>query len=281
MKEKYKNIDGMFSVEGEPEIVEDIRATILSKFNDLKFFEGPHIYTLHEQRLKSVTTKINEYVSPKDWDTIAENYALKYGKTKKYWQDAWKFNNLKSTISGTLIHAYGESLGYLKNGHPEKITPDNICKYDKERNWLIPTRGKEEAALKFYNELYKDLHFILAEAKMFTEGLKENLAGTADILFYYDDPKGKNSGVCVYDWKTNAALEKKAAHDFHNMLLPPFDDMYEEPLSEYKIQLNTYSIPLQDLGLKIIARRVVWLKDNGTYKIVPIPDMIDRVRQTL
>lgn len=65
------------------------------------------------------------------------------------------------------------------------------------------------------------------------------------------------------------------------MLLPPFDDYYDEPKSIYTLQLSTYSIPLQDLGFNIIARRLVWLKDDGTYEIIPLKDESKRLRNIL
>ena len=65
------------------------------------------------------------------------------------------------------------------------------------------------------------------------------------------------------------------------MLLPPFVDYYKEPESIYTLQLSTYAIPLQDLGFKIIARRLVWLKDNGTYEIIPLKDESNRLRKIL
>jgi hypothetical protein len=98
-------------------------------------------------------------------------------------------------------------------------------KFIKDKKWLIPTRPKEEAILKFYKELNPNLHFVLAEAKMYTEGLKENLAGTADILFYYKDPKDDSkSGLCVFDYKTNQEIRKSYSRENGKMLLEPFSD---------------------------------------------------------
>lgn len=284
MKQKYKNIPGMFEVKGEPSIVTDIRAKILDKFKDLVFEEGPHIYYLKDNKdklYKSVTTRLGEFEEESDWEAIATMYAEKHGETKEYWQDVWKMNNLRATVTGTLCHEYGESLFYVKAGHPEMITESCKCKYIKDKNWLIPTRGKEEAILSFYNTLHPNLHLLLAEAKMFTEGLKEDLAGTADILFYYDDPKGVNSGICIYDYKTNKSLESDFARSKGVNLINPFDDYVAEAKSIYTLQLSTYSIPLKDLGLKIITRRLVHIKDDGTYEVIPLVDESERLRLTL
>lgn len=281
MDEKYKKIPNMFEVKGEPPEVTEIRAKILDKFKDLVFEEGPHIYHLNGKTLPSVTTVLGKYMQPFDQETIAENYAKKHGETPEYWIKEWKFNNLVATTTGTQCHAYGEGVGYLFNGHPELIPSDKKYQYIPEENWLIPTRPKEFAMLKFYKELYKDLHFVLAEAKLFTEGYKTNLAGTADILFYYKDPQGKKSGLAIYDWKTNSELRKDFSRENGVMMLPPFTDLYNEPLSEYILQLNTYAVPLEDLGLKIIAKRVVWVKDDKTYEIIPLPNETNRIRKLL
>lgn len=277
----YNTNSEMFEVKGEPKEVMEIRARILDKFKDLTFDEGPHVYTLNGNTLPSVTTLLGKYMQPFDQDTVAKRYAMKHGETAEYWKDQWRFNNLIATTTGTQCHEYGEGLGYMMNGHPEMIPNAKKYQYVAEKNWLIPTRPKEAAMLKFYNELHKDLHFVLAEAKMFTEGFKTNLAGTADILFYYDDPKGKRSGLCVYDWKTNAELRKPFSREKGTMMKPPFTDMYNEPLSEYTLQLNTYSIPLEDLGFKVIAKRVVWVKDDGSYEVIPLHDETKRMRMLL
>jgi hypothetical protein len=65
------------------------------------------------------------------------------------------------------------------------------------------------------------------------------------------------------------------------MLLPPFSDYFEELLSYYTAQLSCYQIPLEDIGLKVIARRIVWLKDDGTYELIGLNDVTDRLRAVL
>jgi hypothetical protein len=279
--ESYDNI-GMFTINGEPTVVTDIRYKILNKFKDLKFYEDTHVYTLNGITYPSVTTMLGKYMQPFDIDTVAEKYAEKNGETSDYWKKEWKFKNLIATTTGTQCHAYGEGLGYVMNGHPELIPQDKKYQYNKENNWLIPTRPQESAMLKFYKELNPNLHFVLAEAKMYTECLKTNLAGTADILFYYEDPTGKHSGLCVFDWKTNQELKKSYSRDRGIMMLHPFEYLWNEPLSEYILQLNVYSIPLEDLlGCKVIAKRIVWVKTDGTYEIVPLPDKTEEIRQFL
>jgi hypothetical protein len=76
-------------------------------------------------------------------------------------------------------------------------------------------------------------------------------------------------------------LRKDFSRENGKMLLPPFGDYFEEPLSYYTAQLSCYQIPLEDIGLNIIARRIVWLKDDGTYELIPLNDVTERLRSVL
>lgn len=282
-------MDENLVIKGEPKEVTDIRNKILTEFKDLTFIEEGHKYFLNGQQLPSVSEVTHGFCQyPFDEQAQSIAYAEKHGETPQYWLDQWKFTNLKATTSGTLVHEYGESLGWLKNGHPELITESCKTKYVKDKNWLIPTRPKEEAVLKFYNELNPNLHFVLAETKVYTgknkelTNLKQDYCGTFDILFYYKDPvDDERSGLCIFDFKTNKELTKDYSRENGKMLLAPFGDYYEEPLSYYTAQLSCYQIPLEDIGLKIIARRIVWLRDDGTYELLPLQDVTDRLREVL
>ena len=276
-------------VEGEPKEVTKIRNKILKEFNDLIFIEEGHKYFLNGEQLPSVSEVTHHFCAyPFDSEERAVAYAEKNGETPQYWLDKWRFTNLKATTSGTLTHEFGESLGWLRNGHPEFITESCKPKYVKDKDWLIPTRPKEESVLKFYDELNENLHFVLAETKVYTgkntklTNLKQNYCGTFDILFYYKDPNNdENSGLCIFDFKTNRELKKDFSRENGKFLLPPFGDLYEEPLSYYTLQLSCYQLPLEDIDLKVIARRIVWLKDDGTYELIPLPSVTDRLREVL
>lgn len=277
-------------VDGEPKEVTKIRNKILKEFSDLEFIEDGHKYFLNGKQLPSVSQVTHKFKVEEDFNIVAESYAEKHGETAQYWLDKWKFNNLRATTTGTLVHAYGESLGWLRNGHPEFITPENKCKYIEDKNWLIPTRPKEEAVLKFWDEVFKDenTYFVLAETKVYTgknkklTNLKEDYAGTFDLLWYYDHPTDKDkSGLIILDYKTNGSLKNDFSRGMGKRFIEPFDELYDEALSSYKLQLSAYQMPLEDIGLKVIGRRIIWLKDDGTYELIPIEDYTSKLREAL
>lgn len=258
-------------VPGEPQIVTNIRKKILTSFDGLEFIDEGHKYYLDGQELCSVSSIASQYEH--EFDAVEKSiaYAEKHGETPEYWQDKWKFTNLKATTTGTLIHEYAESLGWLHMGHPENITDANKCKYIPEKGWLIPTRAKEEAALKFWEEFPENTYVVLPETRIYNIGDVFKYAGTFDLLVYYDNPKNpEKSGLMVLDWKTNADIYKDWSRQNGKMLLPPFDRLYDEPLGGYSIQLTCYTMALEKIGLKVIGRRIVWLKDDGTYDVVPV-----------
>lgn len=287
--EDFKNIPGMFVVNNEPPEVTQIRAHILNSFKDLIFYEGPHVYELHRKKLTSVTTVLGRYMQPFDQEKASRDYAKKNGHTPEYWLNKWLWKNKIATTTGSLVHEFGESFSYVLNGHPEKITESCKCKYMEDKNWLIPTRGKEEAIINYWSSLPPNLHFVYAEAKLFTNSnadtsshLKQQLAGTADILLYYRDSiNPENSGLVIADYKTNADLYKSFSRNNKKMMLPPFNQFYSEPFGEYIAQFSTYQIPLEDIGFRVIARRLVWLKDDGSFEVIPTPDISKIIRQNL
>ena len=264
-------------VPNEPSEVTEIRNKILNEFKDLKFEEEGHKYFLNGVQLPSVSEVTHKFCAqPFDSEEQAIAYSDKHGMTKEYWLDQWKFNNLRATTTGTLVHEFAEGLGWLRNGHPELMPDSCKQKYIKDKNWLIPTRPKEDAVIKFYDELNENLHFVLAETKVYSNkseisNVKNKFCGTFDLLAWYDNPTDKKkSGLVVLDWKTNRELKKEFSRNNNRMLLSPFSDYYEEPLSYYTLQLNLYSLCLAGIGLPPIGARVIWLKDDGTYELIPI-----------
>lgn len=272
---------------GEPQEVTDIRNKILDTFDNLVFIDEGHKYFLGDKELISVSSFVSQFEEEFDSVQKAIAYAEKNGETPEYWLDQWKFTNLKATISGTQVHSYGESLAWLHMGHPENITDDNKYKYIADKNWLIPTRTKEEAALKFWNEFPDNMWVVLPETKVYTSAnpniqYNKNFAGTFDLLVYFKHPTDDSkSGLIIMDWKTNRELYKEYSRTNHKMLYYPFDDLYDEPFGGYTIQLSAYNLCLKDIGLKVLGRRIIWLKDDGTYEIIPTTDKTDLIKKII
>ena len=277
-----------FSLPGEPAIVAEARRHILDVFSDLEFYGEGHRYVLHGNSLPSVSNVAHRFVrEPFDEQRQAVRYAERHGETPQHWIQQWRQNSFRAKTLGTKTHAYGESLGYLRAGMPERICPSMLPQYMPEFGYLAPLHPKEEAVLKFMDEMPRSMHLVLNEAMAYSgknpcpeRNLKEQLAGTFDMLYYQDGSDGQPEGFVILDYKTNVNLVNDYNRKWGRVLREPFADMTEEDLSIYTVQLSLYALMLQDIGIPIVARRIVWLKD-ADYQIIPLKDLSETLRQTL
>ena len=280
----------MFTIEGEPALVTATRAMILREFEDLEFYEEGHLYLLHGQSLCSVSGIGHRFIR-EPFDEVAQSirYAEKNGMTPAFWLQQWKQNAFRATTLGTKTHEFGESLAYLKAGHPELIRPSIQSQFMEEYGYLAPIHPKEEAICRFLCDLPSSMHLVLNETKVYSgknpipaRNLKEQICGTFDMLYYYDgDGNPAKAGFVVLDYKTNASLYSEYNQRVHRTLLPPFDNYIEQDLSLYTIQLSLYALMLEDIGLPVIARRIVWLTNEGKYQMIPVPDVSEMLRTVL
>jgi len=282
--EQIEDLTKYYRENGEPEEVVRMRNLITESFADLEFFEEGHRYVRHmkdgtDLELPSVSGVTHKFSPPFEEIPISENYALKHGNTPEYWRDVWKMNNLVATTSGTLTHEYGESVAWLKLNRPDKICDSCKPGYIKDKGWLIPTRNKEKAILKFWCDMPECYHVILPEARIYNfDGIQQPYAGTFDLGIYYrNDKNPSKSGFILMDYKTNGDLYNEYNATHNKRLLGGFSDMIDCSFSMYVLQLNLYQRAIENIGIPVIDRRLIWLKDDCTYELVKVPDIQDRI----
>lgn len=281
----------------EPPEVTEIRNNIKEAFKRVEFQEGPHKYFIHEddgtvEELPSVSATVEQWEPFVDWDAKKEKKALEYGVSVEEVSRMWREKNILATNGGTGVHLYGEMCMHWFQGHPERIC--EVIRPQYEDGWLIPHSPKEAAALKYYEDIHNlfmddkqsvKLWPVMPEAQVYVFkdnpfGITHRYAGTFDILHAYQTKDGKWK-LAVHDWKTNASLINDYTRSIRQYMLEPFSDLINEALSHYFCQLNIYSVALQQLGYEIGDRRIIWLKDNGTYEKIPVPDMSNRIKEAL
>ena len=270
----------------EPKEVGEMREFILSSFKELEFIEEGHKYFLHNsdgsitENIPSASAIISRFEPKEDWDAIAERYAFKNGMDVKDVKRKWKENNIRSTNNGSSTHLYGEFMQkFVTSGEP------NFCEVLKpqyEQGFFIPYSPKQEAVLKYWEDAIKvnEIYPLIPEVKMYMPlgnkyGINEIFCGTADITFAY-----KHNGkwcILLEDYKTNASLTSEFNRSKRNVMLPPFDNLIDESLSHYMIQQGLYSMMLENIGFDVISRKLVHLKDDGTYEKVKLPYIKDQL----
>lgn len=270
----------------EPQEVIKMREHILSSFNNLEFIEEGHKYYIHNKDGSidtpiSVSGLIKEFEPYVDWDLKAENVAIKEDVPVDVIKRRWKETNLKATNSGTQHHEYGESFMNFVMGL-DSSTFCNSCIKQYEEGYLIPCAPKQEAISKYWEDIFKinEIYPLLPEVKMYMPkdnkfGIKKLYCGTADITFAMKY-KGEWC-ILLMDYKTNASLTSDYNQKFNVSMLTPFDNMIDEAMSHYTFQLSAYSLMLMNLGYKVIDRKLIWLKNDGNYEKIALPDITDKI----
>lgn len=267
---------------------EKLREVIKNEFSGLTFIEEGHKYFLNGKPMtcvSDVTHLFQEHFdsATKAIETSARNFndpESKYFRmTPEQILESWKKISDEACEHGTFTHECGESLFYYMTGQNDKILPGFKDRLTEDGGFML-LYPKEEAAGKFYEDIPECIVPILAETKVYDEEL--GYSGTFDILFYYDAVlDGKNpekSGLMVMDWKTNKDLYKNFKG---KTLLSPFNELLDMPLNLYKLQLSLYQSCINKVGLKVVARRILWLKPDGSYDKINLEEYVNILRETL
>jgi hypothetical protein len=224
---------------------------ITSKFGDLGFEPIEHKYTLDGQNLIPVSDVVSSFAEEFS-DQISIDYAHRYGLNIKDVRASWKQSGDIACDFGHAVHAFGERYYSDKSEQPKN--------------------NHEFALVKFWNELPYTIRPIASEARVYTKQYR--YAGTFDLLLYDES----NDGYIIVDYKTNKDLFKNYKG---RLMLSPFDFLLDNPYNHYQLQLSLYQIPLEEIGINIIDRWVIWLKGTGDYSIFKTDNYTEYLKQTL
>lgn len=267
---------------------QEIRDKILNTFNKLIFIEEGHKYFLEGKEMDCVSNVVHRFQEHIDSVQLAtETYERNYNNARsKYYRmtvdeivASWQKISKDACTHGTERHEFGESCFYYMTGQYDRILPEFKDRLTEDGGFkaIFP---KEEAVVKFYEDVPRCFIPVLAETKVYDYDL--GYAGTFDILYYYDaelDGKpAEKSGLVIMDWKTNKDLYK----NFNSQtLLHPFNELLDMPLSIYKLQLSLYENCLNKIGFKVVGRIILWLKPDGIYERLHTESYMNTLREEL
>lgn len=218
-------------------------------FKNLVFKEKEHHYFVNGEQYPSVSSKLSQYYKPFD-KSIAKWSAKKEGITEKQMLARWDKKSKDACDYGSSVHEFAENW--------------------MNRVYNQPSNLDELAIIEFALDIKDSYKVAYTELQMYSDFLK--IAGTTDLVL-----QNKQTGkYVIVDFKTNANLHKNFKG---KKLLTPFSSMLETPLNKYKIQLNYYQIMLEEAGLDIEDRWVIWTKRNKTkyYTKYTIPNYTQRI----
>ncbi len=216
-------------------------------FQDLQFNEEHHKYTLDGKLIPSMTGVIKELHSKFDLQAASTNVAKKENRSPEAIKAGWNCITEVALSRGHNTHSFAELGGVLDTRLKLSVVQylDNIPNYYK---------------------------IVSKEIRMYTR--QYWIAGTADLLL-----KNTITGkYVVVDYKTNKDLFKH----YNDYMYHPFGDYLATPYNKYIIQLNGYQIMLEDAGIEIEDRLVIWLSKRSKHALYTpflLPDVSTDLRE--
>ncbi len=231
----------------------ELLTKLSTPFQKLTFKEKEHQYLVEDKPLQgSVSGLIKQFYETPDFDAIAPYSAAKRGITTEEIQKEWKDNNLEAITRGSRVHLFGENYPYNRS--------------------LIPSCPQEQAVVKFWSDMPEHIILVGVELRMYH--FLKLFGGTADIILF----DTKTQTYIIADYKTNRDLYKNFKG---KTMTGPFSHLLDCPLNHYVIQLSYYQLLLEQIGIKVSRRIVVWLDLNGEYTMINTDDVTGILRQTL
>jgi len=224
--------------------MEDTKKHILSFYEELKFNDEHHQYSINGKRIKfSVSGLIKKFVKPFDSKRISKIVARARKVPQKVIIKEWNTKRDRACRRGTEVHLFGELYPFNKQ--------------------LEPKNGYEEAVVKFWNDLPSYVIPVFVELQMYHK--EYMFAGTADIILY----NTKTGNYIIGDYKTNEDLFKNYKG---KKMVDPFGFLLDNSFNKYQLQLSFYQILFEQLDLKVSSRKIIWLLSNGEYKLYDTED---------
>jgi hypothetical protein len=231
----------------------ELLAKIQNPFSNLTFEEKRHKYYVEGQPInKSVSALIGEFYEHFDAKQVAPYSAAKMGLTTEEVLAHWAAINQESRDRGHRVHNFGEVYQFNRN--------------------LKPSCPQEEAIVKFWQDVPEHILPLAAELRMYH--FKHLFAGTADIILF----DTKTQTYIIADYKTNKDLFKNY---MGKTMIGPFSHLLDNPLNHYVIQLSYYQLLLEQVGVKVSRRVIIWLGLDGNYQLFDTEDVTDILKITL
>ncbi len=200
------------------------------------FNETEHSYVRGEDKYCSVTTLYAMFKRPKDWQAIAEAYAMKHGETAEHWLKVWEDNKNEAANFGSKYHLIRE--------HGEIKAPDEI-KIGKDLSDLPDGEYKE---LIVWSEYFR-------------------VAGQVDNVLI------KDGVVNIRDYKTCKSIDTdpkmfyvKGRGKVAENYLPPLSHLKVFNLQDFTLQLSLYAYILEMYGYDIGDLTVEHIEFTGREK---------------
>lgn len=256
-----------------------------SKFNNIKFYDEPHVYFIDDEQVISVTGLIHRFTEEFDeekWLKIkadervattpqlpGETSEQSFERHKKELKQEWTFKNRHGIYEGKLIHFYLENLMANKDVVEDKSGQDMVTFSDIEKSFFM----MKKLAHNFYRDYIQTGILIPVKSELVVGAKELKLAGQIDQLFYNTEL----NALQLYDWKTNRKLSRSSNYS----MTGPLAHLDSCELNTYSLQLHTYKYLLEkNTNIKLHDKlHIVWFNEyNDNPQIIECRDLSKEVQ---
>ena len=210
------------------------------------------------QYFESVSGLVSQFKKPFDAQSISKFVARSRGQTQEEVLLEWETAKVKGLTLGTTVHDWIED--YYNGKNP----PIPLCERAAYRISLFK---------QLKSDKLKEFKPIEQELRLFSR--KWGIAGTLDVLFEY---KGK---YYVGDWKTNKKFTSdNTKNGRKSKMLYPFNDLYDNSVNGYSIQISAYRLLLEEAGFETSGGFLIWLGPDGI-ELHKTVDLRSRIKEYL
>jgi CRISPR/Cas system-associated exonuclease Cas4 (RecB family) len=201
---------------------------------DITFIEKSHTYVnKYNEILVSASTLVHKYTPEFDPDgSIIKRCAERDGIPISELRKKWDYERDSANERGTNFHKQAQH--WVETGTILDADYKDIVKQLSE----IPFQGK-----------------LMSETVLFSNDL--GIAGTVDLIDIY-----RNNECDLKDFKTNKKLKKSAfwsKQGGYSMMLPPVKHLQNCNFITYSLQLEIYSILLEENGFWVNSKEILYI----------------------
>ena len=234
----------------------------LSKFDNIVYFDDPHVYYIDGVKATSVTGLIGKFEPEFDEAFHSTNTSKKTGKTVEEVLAMWKLKNKISVEKGSAVHSF------VENFIAHKVFPYPAQRMLNTFNGTDPVKEKFDKIVPLVHKFVTDIRgkLIPIKSELIVGDVEYGLCGMIDQVFY----NKKTKMLELWDWKTNEKIDTESKYK----LLKPISHISQAKLDVYSLQLSLYKHLIhKNTGLKFGDSWLTWFNEaNDTYKLFKCHD---------
>ena len=247
----------------------EIKEKILNTFKDYTFVDSTHTYYYKNKKVGiSTTGLIHQYSQEFDKWGMSANVAIKRGISQLEVLEEWRKENLHSTIKGSMIHEFAQSLWEGK---------DYTFNYDNLPDEIDKKRLQEELlnmsiqAQKFYDD-YKDM-YVLIGCEIYLGVPDFDECGATDMLLQ----NKFTEDLLVVDFKSNKKIDYESFG--HKKMKAPLLKYEDCNYVHYSLQLNAYAYKIEYMtGIKVKDKLLIYFDCNKqNYEVIEPLEMKEEI----